>query len=110
MDLQEHRNIVNQLLSMVTSENQATASELLTTLSEDYNETTTLLSEATKSVNDLTVNNEVLRDVNAKLFLKVGTTETLSKGSENIPNVSEQENEIETKSFDDLFNEKGELI
>lgn len=108
MDLQEHKNIVNQLLSMVTSENQAAASELLTKLSDDYTETTTALSEKTKSVDDLTANNEVLRDVNAKLFLKVGTTETLSKGSDPLPNVSEQE--IETKSYDDLFNDKGELI
>lgn len=112
MELTEHRNIVNQLMGMVAPENQATASELFTQLSEDYEKQSTSLSEVSKSVEDLTKNNETLRSVNAKLFLKVGEQVTGTQDNNNRPNGSDtsENNSEDVPSYDSLFNEKGELM
>lgn len=110
MDLSKHKDITNQLLSMVTPENQATACELLTQLSEDYSETTATLTAHAENIETLTKNNETLREVNAKLFLKVGSSEPVP----NVPNPSEPVPEgsetQEIPTYDSLFNEKGELL
>ena len=105
MERTEHTNIVNQLLSMCAPENQATASELLTQLSDDYEATLTTLETAQTNIESLTTNNENLRRVNADLFLRVG--ETIKKPTPTEPKpVDSQENQL---TFDALFNEKGEL-
>jgi hypothetical protein len=105
MTRDEHKQIVNRLLGMVAPDHQANASELLTNLSEDYEQTLTASETATTRVEELTKNNETLRDVNAKLFLKVGSVP-------NEPQPSEPKTEPERTpiSIDSLFNEKGELI
>ena len=107
MEITAHNEITAQLLAMVTPENQATASELLTSLTEDYSEVTNNLAVQTKSVAELTANNETLRDVNAKLFLKVGSSEPPKVKP--ITDPDNQESVITPKSFDDLFTENGEL-
>lgn len=109
MKREEHSKIIKDLLTMVSADNQANASELLTQLSDDYEETLTNYETATNSVNDLTIKNERLREVNAELFLKVGTNK--KEENEN-GNGDDNDNgaEKEEMSFDDLFNEKGELI
>jgi uncharacterized membrane-anchored protein YhcB (DUF1043 family) len=101
---QEHSTIINQIMEMVSSEHQASASELLTTLSEDYTQTLSEVETSNQNVTRLTEDNEKLRRVNADLFLKVS-------------NGKKQETETETgketddiPSFDSLFNEKGELL
>lgn len=106
MTRDEHKNIVNQLLTMATPEQQAAASDLLTQLTDDYEQTLTDFETATASVATLTANNETLREVNAKLFLKVGQTDTTIH-KEDKPNDDEGgENQL---TFEALFNEKGEL-
>lgn len=109
MKREEHSKIIKDLLGMITPDNQATASELLTQLSDDYEETLTNYETASTSVQELTAKNETLRDVNAKLFLKVGTTERETNNQQqNNANVQEQnENNM---TFEALFNEKGELL
>lgn len=107
MERSEHKKLIQEMLGMVNPDNQARASEILTTLSDDYE---TVLSESEDSANrvtELTANNETLRSVNAKLFLKVGeVTPTTPKDQEpsldesNIPNIT----------FESLFNDKGDLI
>lgn len=104
MTRDEHKNIVNQLLAMATPENQATASSLLTQLTEDYEQTLTDFETATDNVTTLTANNETLRKVNADLFLKVGTAVSKPNNPEKV-----EDPEIPELSYDDLFNEKGEL-
>ena len=79
MTRDEHKNIVNRLLAMATPENQANASDLLTQLTDDYEKTLTDFEAATANVTQLTANNETLRQVNAKLFLKVGETDRKSE-------------------------------
>ena len=105
MTRDEHKNIVNQLLAMAPPENQATASTLLTQLTEDYEQTLTDFETASENVTTLTANNETLRRVNADLFLKVGTsTKNTNKTKE-----KDEQDDIPELFFDDLFNEKGEL-
>lgn len=108
MTRDEHKNIVNQLLGMATPEQQAAASELLTQLTDDYEQTLTSNETLTANNATLTANNEKLRSVNADLFLKVGVT---NKQIHKTEDKSEDGNVDESQlTFDALFNEKGELI
>lgn len=107
MTREEHNEIVQKMMGMVAPEHQATASELLTQLSDDYEQTLTTGETLTKDNETLTANNEKLRAVNADLFLKVGTTNKETQNKENNNTQGENEN---PKSFDALFNEKGELL
>ena len=107
MKREEHKSKLNDLLKLVTPENQASASEILTGLSEDYEQVLTESETAANRVSELTANNETLRAVNAKLFLKVGATDKETPHTETTDNKIESENKI---TFDNLFNEKGELI
>lgn len=106
MTRDEHKAIITEMMGCSTPEKQARVSELLTQLSDDYEKTLTESETLTASNKTLTENNEKLRQVNADLFLKVGTPQ---KETEN----KEKEREGQTKekelSFDNLFNEKGEL-
>lgn len=107
MTRDEHKNIVNQLLTMATPEQQAAASELLTQLTDDYEKTLTDYETATANVATLTENNETLREVNAKLFLKVGQTEsTIHKETKPDEGDEGGENQL---TFEALFDEKGGL-
>ena len=107
MTRDEHKQAIRDLMGMIASEHQARASELLTNLSDDYEQTLTASEQATANVQTLTQNNETLRAVNAKLFLRVGETEKETHKQET--NHDKQKEEEKTLSFDDLFNEKGEL-
>lgn len=108
MTRDEHKAMVQKMLAMVTPENQAGASEILTQLSDDYEKTLTESETLTKANETLTANNEKLRQVNADLFLKVGTTKTETH-NEQQNNADNQGNE-KPLPFEALFNEKGELI
>lgn len=107
MKREEHKTKLNELLKLVTPENQASASEILTGLSEDYEQLLSESESASERVSELTANNETLRAVNAKLFLKVGATDKESPHTETTEPQVESENII---TFDKLFDEKGELI
>lgn len=109
MTRDEHKNIVNQLLTMASPEQQAAASDLLTQLTDDYEKTLTDFESATANVTQLTANNETLRQVNAKLFLKVGETDKNMNNHQNTQNNDKDGNENQL-TFEALFNEKGELI
>lgn len=109
MTRDEHKQIIQKMLGMVTPDNQATASELLAQLSDDYEETLTGYEKASTSVKELTEKNETLRDVNAKLFLKVGNTDKETH-IENNNNADSQEGNENALTFEALFNEKGDLM
>ena len=112
MTREEHKAIIQQMLGFVTPENQANASQLLTQLSDDYEQTLTANETLTTTNADLTTRNERLREVNSELFMKVGTTK---KENENPPNNQNNGgegsgNEDPELTFEQLFNEKGELL
>ena len=112
MTREEHKAIIQQMLSFVSADNQANASQLLTQLSDDYEETLTANETLTTTNAELTTKNERLREVNSELFMKVGTTK---KENQNPPNNQDNggqgsNNEDPELKFEDLFNEKGELL
>lgn len=106
MEITRHTEIIQNLLSLVSEENQATASEQLTELSEDYSETTTNYNNLVAENNTLKENNEKLRKANTDLFLKVGEKVTDNSQANN----NLKDNEDKKINFDTLFNEKGELL
>ena len=108
MKREDHKEIIQKMLGMVTPDNQADASKLLTQLSEDYEETLTAFETASTNVQELTSKNETLREVNADLILKVGTSKKETDVDEN--NNSDVIDEENKMTFEALFNEKGELI
>ena len=105
----EHKSIIDEILKMSTPDNQARTSELLTQLSEDYEQTLTASDKLTTENATLTEKNEKLRAVNADLFLKVGTPKKEENGGNNNNN-NEQEGNDKEMSFESLFNEKGDLL
>jgi hypothetical protein len=108
---EEHKAIIQELLGCATPDKQARASELLTQLSDDYEQTTTASETLTNEHSTLKENYEKLRQVNADLFLKVGNTTNTNQGGTGKENESKgQEGSESELTFDKLFNEKGELI
>lgn len=107
MNREEHKQKLNEILGLVAPENQARMSEFLSELSEDYERVLTESEKASNRVSELTTNNELLRAANTKLFLKVGATDKETPHTEKTETTVEGDNEI---TFDNLFNEKGELI
>ena len=107
MTRDEHKAITNQLLQMVTPDQQAAASGLLVQLTDDYGGTLDSLERATADAAKLTENNEALRKVNADLFLRVGQTLPINPKETETPNEEQDEPKL---TFDALFNEKGDLI
>lgn len=108
MTRDEHRQKINAILGMVHEDNQAEASEILTALTEDYDDTLTSSETLATENTALKEKNEKLRSVNADLFLKVGTTQNTNKGNKPESNNTNDDDKI--PSFDTLFNDKGELI
>lgn len=109
MTREEHKQIMTDLLKTIAPEHQATATGLMTQLTEDYEKTLTEFETTSKANETLTANNEKLREVNADLFLKVG----VSKKDAHIEKPKEKptdEGETKLPTFDSLFNEKGELL
>lgn len=94
----------NEMLGMVTPENQATATELMTSLNDEFDGILTENEQYATKNQELTANNEKLRSVNADLFLKVGVTDKRGTPTE------EPDDVPEAISYDTLFNEKGDLL
>lgn len=107
MKREEHNTIVTELLGLVTADGQARASELLETLRTDYDET---LAASERAAADLVKANETVekfRSVNTKFFLQLEQQDK----EHNFNNEEQHKEQEEDKplSFNDLFNEKGEL-
>lgn len=109
MDRNEVKKHLNDLLGFTSPDNQAKASEILTQLSEEYERVLSESETSASKVTELTANNETLRAVNAKLFLKVGATEKeIDKGK--APEETETNDPLDGLTFEKLFNDKGELL
>ena len=107
MTREEHKQVIQNLIGMIAQDHYADASEILTNLSEDYEQVLTTSETAIANAESLTQKNERLREVNANLFLKVGMQDSTVNNQED----KQQPNtEVKPLPFSDLFNEKGELI
>ena len=105
MKLEEFTTLTGELVKLVTPENQARTTEILTALTEDFTRAQGEAEQSASRIAELTANNETLRDVNAKLFLKVGTPDPNPKPDHK----PEPGTVIPEMSYNDLFNEKGEI-
>jgi hypothetical protein len=103
MTFEEHNKIIKDIAQNLSD--QAKVTELLTSLSNDYNETLTTIS----SLEPLKDDNEKLRNANMQLFLQVGDTSKLAS-KEEVPQDTGKKEEDKKPSYEELFNEKGELI
>lgn len=106
MNFEEMKAKFQALLGMTAPEKQGEASEILTALTDETEKMFSTATENANKISELTANNETLRAVNAKLFLKVG--EVPKTEPDNIPHANEGTQP--EKTFESLFNEKGELI
>ena len=104
MTRQEHKAAIDSILKLVGAENQAAASELLTNISDGFEQVITDLETANANVTTLTDNNEKLRAVNSKLFLRVGEIVQDKPATE--PTEPTQPEKID---FNSLFDDKGGL-
>ena len=78
---------------------QAKVSEILTELTETYDNETTIKTTALSTAEKLNADNEKLRQANMNLFLKVG---------EQAPKEEKQKQDT-TPKYADLFTENGDL-
>jgi hypothetical protein len=102
MKKEEHTALVQELRTITASEKPdvARVTEILTTISEDYGTQLAQVDDFKLKNDKLTNDNSNLQRVNMELFLKVGTPKPQeNNGGQPTPQVS----------FDNLFNEKGDL-
>lgn len=107
MTRDEHKAAIQSLHGMIASEHVAEASELLTRLSDDYGATLTSSEQAAANVTRLTEENDKLLKANGRLFMQVGQTKQETHKDDKPGN--DEGKEEQKLSFDDLFDEKGEL-
>lgn len=102
MDRTEMKALCDELATFANETTQARMSEIILTLSENNDTMLTEFETLSSSHDELKQSNEALRNVNNKLLLKVGEVPTEPK--------KDPEPHHEPRKFEDLFNEKGELI
>ena len=112
MTIEEHKNIITEIATNLND--QAKVTTLLADLSKDYSEISSKLDTANISVADLTKTNEELRSANMKLFTQIGSSEQPSTvldepNKDNPTSSGENTNENKELTYENLFNEKGEL-
>lgn len=110
--MEEHKVTIDELkvntaelLGFATAENQARTTEILTAITEEFAKMEQSATTSQNEIENLRKNNETLRDVNAKLFLKVGNP---GGSSEDKPEQAE-EPQTPKLSYDALFKD-GELL
>jgi regulator of replication initiation timing len=105
---QEQANqMINDILGNLND--QGKVSEILQDFRTDYTGTLTEHANLSTSVEELTRNNESLKNVNNKIMLQLGDVSSIvgkEKEQKEEQEKEEQENEL---TYENLFNEKGEL-
>lgn len=101
MTIEEFNSSALSILSNL--DNQGEVSTTLNTLQQEYSNISATNKELNDKITQLEKDRENLRDANMKLFLQVG-----NKSTENNNN-DKSTNENDKLSFDDLFDEKGEI-
>ena len=96
--------MLQHIQSIGTNENEAERREMLATLQEEVGNLFTNNETLTNQNTQLTTDNETLRSANMKLFLRVGAEK--GEGGRDKPGEDKPDKKL---SFNELFNEKGEL-
>lgn len=101
MTLDELKKTTAEILS--SAGNVGKMSELLTGITDGYGEQVSQASELATEVETLKAENEELKQANMKLFLRVGETQEKEDNNDELA-------EEEPPSFENLFDENGNLI
>ncbi len=99
MTKEEHTEKIMEIKKLVHDTDDGTITKVLADLCDDYGVIMSNLDEVKLSNEKLQKDNESLRDTNMRLFLRVGGDQ---------PKETQQPAEV-NQSFEELFNEKGEL-
>jgi regulator of replication initiation timing len=103
----EKQEFIDAITQIGTCEDETQRREMLAQLSESAQKDYDTLSTLTASNEQLTKDNETLRDANMKLFLRVGSPKSEEERKKDETGI---DNPPPTKrEFADLFNEKGEI-
>lgn len=103
METEKLKKLVNDIITNLSDQSKVT--DFLNQIQEDNENSLNTMSTLNTENEKLKGDNENLRSVNMKFFLKLGEQkEKIETNTEE----QEQEQEQELK-FEDLFNEKGEL-
>ena len=94
-------DFINRITTAGTLEDIVEVRTMLAELSDDVSNIFDQNAEQSKTIEDLTSDNESLRSANMKLFLRVGDNKQPDDVIETTPK--------EKRKFENLFNEKGEL-
>lgn len=100
----ERQDFLNRVTEIGKCDDEAQRRELLTQLSEEASKDYEKLETLTKTNETLLNDNEALRSANMKLFLRVGNAKEGNEDGDN-----HNENNDKTLTYENLFNEKGEL-
>ena len=103
----EKQEFLERVTAIGTCEDDAERRELLTQLSEEASKDYDTIATLTDENSNLRTKNETLRDANMQLFLRVGENKNPDEQKGDITGVHVEENK--KRSFDELFNEKGEI-
>lgn len=98
---EEHTAKIMAIKEKIHDIDDGSITQILADLSDDYGSVLADIDNTNLQNEKLKKDNENLRDTNMRLFLKI------EKPSENNP--EEQEETNKKLSFENLFNEKGEL-
>lgn len=99
----EKQDFLNRVTEIGKCDDDVQRRELLTQLSEEASKDYDAMATLTETNKTLTNDNEALRSANMKLFLRVGETKEGNNGD------STKNNDEAPLTYDNLFNEKGEL-
>lgn len=103
----QKQEFIDAITQIGLCEDETERRELLATLRESAEKDYDTLSQLSESNEQLTKDNETLRDANMKLFLRVGSEKTDSDRKKDETGI---DNPPPTKrDFSELFNEKGEI-
>lgn len=109
MTREEHTAKIREIKEKIKDLDDGTISESLAELSLDYGTTLSQIDTITLERDKFKNDNENLRDTNMRLFLKVGDSVMNDKNTNSTQNGT-SDNKEEIVPFEELFNEKGELI
>lgn len=105
---QEQANqMINDILANLND--QGKVSEILQDFRTDYTGTLAEHETLSTSVENLTKNNESLKNVNNKIMLQLGDVSTIVGKEKEQKQEAEKENQEKEEPFKGLFNENGEL-
>ena len=99
----EKQEFLNRVTAIGSCDDDVQRRELLTQLSEEASKDYDIIATLTETNKTLTNDNEALRSANMKLFLRVGETKEGNNSD------STRNDEGSNLTYENLFNEKGEL-